>query len=962
MGLGGTIPLIMKAAAAGFGETAAAGGGGDVVTKSCRFDSASSSGLSRDPAADGDRQTFTFACWIKRSKLGAAQRIFSSAHSTADDRLAFKADDTLEWNCQTNPSLNVNDYTKAKFRDVAAWLHVCLSVDTTQAAAADRIRLYVNNVLQEMNGDNQPPQDTVFGLMGTGYIHTIGSYTSTAEYIGGYLGDIYFVDGTAAAPTAFAEEDATTGQWKPKAFSGTYGTNGFHLDFEDDTDIGNDVSGEGNDFTATNLAASDVVEDTPQSNFCTLNTQSGPPRGAITFSEGNLKATGGYDSSAGYFPRIMGTMAASSGKWFYEVRVNTTLASSYEVGFKGVNTTWPSGSHALDGGSSTWSTESEIGYSDYHGGIKHCNSSTPETTDAGTYGTAGTVIGIALDLDASPRTMKVWNEGTGYDSADLPTGGEDAFYPCIDLTQTTSGSLTVNFGQDATFVGTESGTTYTTDASGGDTGGEFTMQPPAGYKAWTTKNLPEPTIAKSSEHFNTLTYASSGAKTGVGFQPDLVWVKARGNTYDHELTDSVRGVEKALSSNDTGVESTDNTGLTVFGSDGFTVGAGTNYSTSSMVAWSWKGGTEVTQSGTHTYELALELTSSDYMGWGGMMMYTTPRLEVIEGTTSLGFATVGYYQSTANYVIKTNNVDAIKIVWDYNSSAGGDLDQQGATLKNGSTVIQTAYTTSDTLYDGEVWITQSTTSDETTEGTLAVGTPASYPVRNANSDAGFSIAKWTGDSSTTATQTVNHGLGVAPEMIIAKGRTSTSAYGTANWWVYHKDVTSGSFLSLDTTGTPTSFYGAGMTSIGATSVDFSNDTMMYHYLNYGGDGIPVGMGGRAAEDYVAYMFASVEGYSKVGSFSGSSTAFIYTGFRPSFILAKRYDSTGGNWLMFDDKREGYNVDNDDLMANSSAIEATTDHIDILSNGFKIRTSDADLNAGTVIYYAVGQSLKYANAR
>jgi hypothetical protein len=396
-----------------------------------------------------------------------------------------------------------------------------------------------------------------------------------------------------------------------------------------------------------------------------------------------------------------------------------------------------------------------------------------------------------------------------------------------------------------------------------------------------------------------------------------------------------------------------------------------------MVAWSWKGGTEVTQSGTHTYELALELTSSDYLGWGGWSMYTTPRLEVIEGTTSLGFATVGYYQSTANYVIKTNNKDAIKIVWDYNSSAGGDLDQQGATLKNGSTVIQTAYTTSDTLYDGEVWITQSTTSNESTTGTLAVGTPASYPVRNANSDAGFSIAKWTGDSSTTATQTVNHGLGVAPEMIIAKGRTSTSAYGTANWWVYHKDVTSGSFLSLNTSGTPTLFYGAGMTSIGATSVDFSNDTFMYHYLNYGGDGIPVGMGGRAAEDYIAYMFASVEGYSKVGSWVGTGTAstapFVYTGFRPAWIMHKEIDTSSYDWVIHDTTRDTYNDSTwNHLIANQSDTENGTNagpasaFADVLSNGFKLNSASVEHGTGSgkkYIYVAFAEApLKYANAR
>jgi len=352
-----------------------------------------------------------------------------------------------------------------------------------------------------------------------------------------------------------------------------------------------------NHFSTTNLAATDVVLDTPTSNFCTWNPISGPPRTSSTVvAEGNLKVTGQYNSSAQYYPRFMGTMAASSGKWFYELRKNGATSGWYEeAGFKGINTTWPVGSHGLAGGSTAgqWVSEGEIAWNANDGGIRVSHSGTALATGVGGgFSADGDIIGLALDLDASPRTLKFFKNGSATTSTtasvDLPTGGPDAFHPALDCTNTILSTTTANFGQDATFAGTESGTTYTTDASGGDTGGEFTMQPPAGYKAWTTKNLPEPTIAKPSEHFNTLTYASSGAKTGVGFQPDLVWVKARGNTYDHELTDSVRGVTKALSSNATNVESTDSTGLTAFGTDGFTVGAGTNYATSSMVAWSWK--------------------------------------------------------------------------------------------------------------------------------------------------------------------------------------------------------------------------------------------------------------------------------------------------------------------------------------------------------------------------------------
>ena len=733
-----------------------------------------------------------------------------------------------------------------------------------------------------------------------------------------------------------------------------------------------------NHFTATNLAVSDLVNDSPTNNFCTLNTISGPPRGEVTFSEGNLKATGGYDASAAYYPRIMGTMAASSGKWFYEARVNTTIGphptAHYEIGFKGVNTTWPDGGHGLAGASATWATESEIALSQYQQGIKSCDSTTADTTDLGDYGTAGIVVGIGIDLDASPREMRVWKEGTEYNSADLPTGGSDAFHPCIDLTSLDdTGSLTVNFGQDATFVGTESGTTYTTDAGGGDTGGEFTMQPPAGYKAWTTKNLTA-SIAKPSEHFNTVLYTgndSTNARTGVGFQPDLLWVKARNDTRSHNLVDSVRGFNgtsaRYLMSNDYEVEA-ESAYINSLDSDGFTVSGSEAYinsSSNTYVAWNWKGGTTLTQSGTHTYELQLEVTDSGGDGWGDWGSFTTPRLQVWEGATSLGYASHLYDGDTTQYyTINTNNKDAIKIVWDYDSSDGGTLDQQGATLKDGSTVIQTAWTTSDTVVDGEVWITQSTSTNESTVGTLSTGAPASYPSSNYNAAAGFSIAKWTGDDVDTSGsgQTVNHNLGVAPEMIIAKNRTSTAS-GNGDWMVYHKDVTSGSYMRLNTSDAETAEYTNTMQSITSVKVDFYSDTGAMNYLNYGGDSY----GTASAEDYIAYMFASVEGYSKVGSYTGNGSAdgpFVYFGFRPSFLIVKRAGGSG-HWYMYDSTRSPYNELDLSLKADSSGTETTYGSLDLLSNGFKWRMTDSARNGSgeTYIYVAFAESpFKYANAR
>jgi hypothetical protein len=157
----------------------------------------------------------------------------------------------------------------------------------------------------------------------------------------------------------------------------------------------------------------------------------------------------------------------------------------------------------------------------------------------------------------------------------------------------------MNFGQDGTFGGNK-----TAQGNADDNGyGNFKYAPPTGFLSLCSKNLPEPAVVPSA-NFNTITYDDgAGAKTGVGFQPDLVWLKARGSTYDHELTDAVRGVTKAMSANKPDAEDTDSDGLTAFGSDGFTVGTGNNYDDQTgdgMVAWCWKGGNATLGTGDFT--------------------------------------------------------------------------------------------------------------------------------------------------------------------------------------------------------------------------------------------------------------------------------------------------------------------------------------------------------------------------
>jgi hypothetical protein len=211
-----------------------------------------------------------------------------------------------------------------------------------------------------------------------------------------------------------------------------------------------------------------------------------------------------------------------------------------------------------------------------------------------------------------------------------------------------------------------------------------------------------------------------------------------------------------------------------------------------------------------------------------------------------------------------------------------------------------------------------------------------------------------------STQTINHGLGVAPEMIIAKERDSGS--GTGDWAVWHKDLSSGTYLVLNDSAGEASWTDALFSNIGTTSVDFGNDP--------DGSGIYLN-GGDIPNNYIAYFFASVEGYSKVGSYEGNNSTdgpLVYCGFKPRWICVKRIDGIG-SWIIVDTARDPYNDTDATLAADTSNAEssyAATSDFDILSNGFKLRhsmTYGYANQADTYIFYAVAESpLKYASAR
>ena len=235
------------------GSSGQGGAGGYAIERSLRFNSGDSSYLNRTPSSAGNRKTWTWSGWVKRSKIDGTRRTLfrtdsSQTHiSFSESALGNPESILVYWGSGGGYFL-----TDAVFRDPSAWYHIVLAFDTTQATANDRVKLYVNGErLEDFSSTNRPSQNYETGINATN-AHGLGANSAGGELHDGYLADIHFIDGQALAPSDFGETDSN-GVWQPKLFAGTYGTNGFHLDFSDGTDLGNDSSGANNDWTPNNL-------------------------------------------------------------------------------------------------------------------------------------------------------------------------------------------------------------------------------------------------------------------------------------------------------------------------------------------------------------------------------------------------------------------------------------------------------------------------------------------------------------------------------------------------------------------------------------------------------------------------------------------------------------------------------------------------------------------------------------
>ena len=454
------------------------------IDNSCKFESDNTEYLSKTPSSAGNRKTWTFSAWVKRSEITA------TSNATGNQNMVFSAGDTYLqfdgnaiWINHRAASENFFLATNRLFRDSSAWYHIVWQLDTTDSTAADRAKLYINGVRETSF------QNSTYDNMSLNYEaavnntveHEIGKYslhdTTYAGMFNGYMAEIHLVDGTALTPTSFGEFDSDTGIWKPKEYTGSYGTNGFYLDFSDSANLGDDASGNSNDFTETNITSADQATDTPTNNFCTMNMLD-RTNGNSKNQEGATKVT--TDGGSGWCSMVA-TMGVTKGKWYWETQRSGGSSDSNDVvtGIVGSEDAYIPYSSAAQYYIGNVATSSSMGF--YTTGVPNVRNG-----DGGSLSnSAGDIIMIGLDMDNSKIYFGVngtWDAlGTGGSSLHADFDGEFVL-PAVAVYQ--GKQIKINFGGYASY-------TISSAASDADGYGTFEYAPPSGYYALCTKNLAE---------------------------------------------------------------------------------------------------------------------------------------------------------------------------------------------------------------------------------------------------------------------------------------------------------------------------------------------------------------------------------------------------------------------------------------------------------------------------------------
>jgi len=463
--------------------------GGYDIDNSLKLEADNSEYMDRVITTQGNQKTFTISAWVKRTEVNSSVDgfghtfFFGGAYGNEAVILRFNTGttsnvDALQIGIGIGTTQN-RSYTQRKFRDTSAWYHIVLAVDTTQATATDRFKLYVNGVLEtEYASRNNPAQNLDTGnnkAQSSTYLNNVGSYKSAGTVYGkfcGYIAEVYNIDGSALAPTDFGEFDNDSGIWKPKEYTGSFPNNSFYLDFQDSSDLGAQAKGDDRNFTTYNITAADQAVDTPTNNFCTLNPLMTNTGNFLAITEGATRAT----NTVTAYKTAASTIGLSSGKWYWEVKLtnmNTITAMGVTMPYY-------------------WDGDFSFGGCVYYGQPAQRYNNSSASFYGATYAT-GDIIGFALDMDATTPTMTCYKNGVSqgnlFENLSI-NGAGGAFLPPKEdfyfakLVAYNTNVFDCNFGGYTAF-------TISSAASDDNGYGTFEYAPPSGYYAICTKNLAE---------------------------------------------------------------------------------------------------------------------------------------------------------------------------------------------------------------------------------------------------------------------------------------------------------------------------------------------------------------------------------------------------------------------------------------------------------------------------------------
>jgi len=651
------------------------------LTRSLRTRSSATAYLNRTPATTTNRQTWTWSCWVKRGTLGSFQRLFGAVTNANDETngIRFNSSDQLDFIWITTGASTITGrlITTQVFRDPSAWYHIVLAVDTTQATAANRFKLYINGTQVTAFGTATYPSQNDNGYVNQASVHRINAEangSSPTQTFDGYTAEANFVDGSQLTPSSFGSTNSLTGVWQAARYTGSYGTNGWYENFTDNSalttssnvGLGKDFSGNGNYFVTNNISITaginyDSMTDVPTltsstaANYATWNPLdfSASP----VFSLANLQV----GAAASTF-RTRSTMALPIGVKTYVEIYQTGTAASVDVycGLLSSNAAFPS-FHANPG--VNWYASDTI-YGLLNG--------------ASTFSFAGTLAaGAILQIAYDGSTGKVWLgiNNTWYTSAGATSGNPSAG---------TGEFATLSTGTSwSVYCGSSTGAQYIIGKFG-QNGQSYT--PPTGFVALNTYNLPTSTIVKGSDNMNIALAAGASIKTtteALFTGQFLEWIKDRANANNHQLLNGVTGLSAVLQSNTTAAETT------------YSAPSGNS------VGWAWKAGSSSSSNTNGSITSTVSVNASagfsvvTYTGTGanatvGHGLGVAPQFINIKKRSSTG-NWITYHSSVAlngsSFVALNSTAAAVTSSAQFNNTAptssvftvGTDADTNGST-------------------------------------------------------------------------------------------------------------------------------------------------------------------------------------------------------------------------------------------------------------------------------------------